>query len=162
MWRVAGIKIESAAFRQKTVRVDRQICEKLKIFTLRPPTLKRRELLGWAIQGVKPVIHRGTNAFYLWPIRFPIPCSGWPQYKMNDLLWPPVSLEITINISAPEKTCLLLNVSILSGEGSSKSSKWLHVTSKSSQELRMLSRSLSDCQSTISIAVSLVIVVSVY
>ena len=35
------------------------------------------------------------------------------------------------------------------------------LVSKTSQELRMLSRSLSDCQSTIQIAVSVVIVVIV-
>ena len=40
-----------------------QISEKLIFFTLRPFTRKRREMLGWAINGEKPGIHRGTNAF---------------------------------------------------------------------------------------------------
>ena len=67
-------------------------------------------------------------------------CSGWPQYKMNDLLWPPVSLEIIINISAPEKpvcSCFCYN---FVWRGSSKSSKWLHVTSK-----KWLLDKLIDC-----------------
>ena len=49
-----------------------QISEKLIFFTLRPVTRKRREMLGWAINGEKPGIHRGTNAFLAksgcWPI----------------------------------------------------------------------------------------------
>ena len=40
-----------------------QISENLIFFTLRPVTRKRREMLGWAINGEKPGIHRGTNAF---------------------------------------------------------------------------------------------------
>ena len=40
-----------------------QISEKLIFFTLRPVTRKRREMLGWAINGEKPGIHRGTVTF---------------------------------------------------------------------------------------------------
>ena len=50
------------------MRADREICEKLKHFTIPPPSLTRRELLGWAVKGVKPVIHRGTSFFgEKWP-----------------------------------------------------------------------------------------------
>ena len=62
-----------------------QISEKLIFFTLRPVTRKRREMLGWAINGEKPGIHRGTNAFWrklavgqFWP------CFGLPKRSKRD------------------------------------------------------------------------------
>ena len=38
--------------------------KKSNFFALWSPARKRREILGWAIKGEKPGIHRGTNAFW--------------------------------------------------------------------------------------------------
>ena len=50
MWKVGGIKIESAAGRKNFYQSEIENREKWKFFTLRPPAQKRREILRWAIK----------------------------------------------------------------------------------------------------------------
>ena len=50
--KIGGIKIESAAGRQKKLPAAIEFREKLNFFTLRPPAQKRREISGW-VQWVK-------------------------------------------------------------------------------------------------------------
>ena len=45
--KVGGIKIESAAGRQKKTRAAMEFPEKRKFFTLWPPARKRKEISGW-------------------------------------------------------------------------------------------------------------------
>ena len=49
MWKVGGIKIESAAGRQKKTRAAMEFREKWKFFSLRPPGRKRKEISVWVL-----------------------------------------------------------------------------------------------------------------
>ena len=64
MWKVGGIEMELAIGSINFWGAAAQMSEKLNFFTLWPPARKRREILGWAIKGEKPGIHRGTNTFW--------------------------------------------------------------------------------------------------
>ena len=64
MWKVGGIEIELAIGRQSFLGAAREISEKRKFFTLWSLVRKQREILGWAIKGEKPGIHRGAIAFW--------------------------------------------------------------------------------------------------
>ena len=75
-WKLWGITVQTsyvegrwhwnwACNRQKVFwGAAREMSKKSIFFALWSPARKRREILGWAIKGEKPGIHRGTNAFW--------------------------------------------------------------------------------------------------